>query len=315
MGAVAELTVNFYNDTCVLNDPTIVTLTVMAPDGSETVYSVPPIVRDSTGVYHYDLALTEAGLYRYRWAASGNITAVQEGVLSVSPSSLIAPSPIDLTTVALVQQWLNDNSIPSVGGTENIQQCITSASMYWLNKTGQDNGDGAVPTGSPFVTPQPYNEWYDGNGNDRLFLLHRPVRSISLLQVNGVTIPASSSFNTPGWVIDQNKKSIVVRSSGGLGNGVGYGYGPYYGSRFGPVYYFVNGTQNIQVQYTAGYSATPGDIVDAITRMVALNHNRMRWLDQKQNATPDAMGTITYQSWELEPYVQSILRSYTRIAA
>jgi hypothetical protein len=56
-------------------DPTLVTLTVTAPDDTNTEYLPPDIVRDSIGAYHYNIAVNLVGLYIYRWQGTGAVIA------------------------------------------------------------------------------------------------------------------------------------------------------------------------------------------------------------------------------------------------
>lgn len=62
----------------VATDPSVVSLVVLAPTGTSTTYTIPPIVRDSTGAYHYDLAVSAAGQWFYRWTSTGTAAASEE---------------------------------------------------------------------------------------------------------------------------------------------------------------------------------------------------------------------------------------------
>ena len=200
--------------------------------------------------------------------------------------------------------------VPVIDLTDQvIGKLITSASNYWLWATGKGGG-GQVPTASPFVAPQPYNEWYNGNGNLQLFLKQTPITTVTLLQINGVTVPASAGWSNPGYVIDGEGKSLLIRSNGVSGRG-GYGFGSV-GRGCG--YGFSNGVQNINVQYSAGFNGVPPDVLDGCTEMVAVNFQRRRYLDQDQNAAPQTIGTITYSKLEVPKRVASIMDNYSRTA-
>jgi len=41
------------------------------------------IVKDSAGLYHFDLVFASPGDYKYRWEGTGAVAAVEEGLLSV----------------------------------------------------------------------------------------------------------------------------------------------------------------------------------------------------------------------------------------
>ena len=53
-------------------DPGTVTCTVVAPDGSASVYTAPEVVRDGTGQYHLDFPATAAGSWSAIWSGSGS---------------------------------------------------------------------------------------------------------------------------------------------------------------------------------------------------------------------------------------------------
>ncbi len=80
----ARLTATF----TVLNtdtDPTTVALTVTTPSLVTTVYTYSggAITRLSTGMYRYDLALTEPGVWQYRWVGTGTAAGAEQGSLTV----------------------------------------------------------------------------------------------------------------------------------------------------------------------------------------------------------------------------------------
>jgi len=309
IGDLVRLTVVFTDIAKVPENPTTVVLEILAPDG--TTVTPPAITNPTTGTFYADLPIAQSGIYKYRYTGNGSVQAVQEGQIVVSPSSLYPVPDIDLTTLEIVKDYLTvcDSKSDTV-----ISWAITSASIYWLWRTGQGNADGSVPTHSPYVSPQPYSEWYDGNGNDRLFLRHSPIVSVQALNINGVAVRASSTFGDGGFVVDQNGRSLTFRSSGsGVSRGVNQGYGYAYSSFF-PACGFSLGTQNIQVQYTAGFVTTPLDINEAVTEMVALTVKRRGWLDFKQQAMPDTIGTITYRDWIFTPKIISVMENYARRA-
>ena len=309
IGDLARISVLF---TDILNNPenpTTVTLVVLAPDGtSSTITS--GIINPSTGNFYYDFPVAQSGIYKFQYTGVGSVQAVQEGQFIVAGTTLVKVPAIDLTTLQQVKSYLNlcDSTSDSI-----ISWAITSASVYWLWRTGRINSDGSVPTKSPFVQPLPYNEWYDGNGNDRLFLRQSPIVSVQALMVNGTLIQQSLAWGQTGFVIDQNGRSLTFRSAGGGGRAGAYTYYAY--SLAGFATCFPIGTQNINVQYTAGYSAIPPDVNEAVTEMVGLTVKRRGWIDQKQNAQPETIGTVTYRDWEYTPKIRSVMEFYSRRAA
>ena len=73
----------------VATDPATLTLAVRTPAGVSTVYTYgsSAIVRDSAGVYHFDLTFTQSGPWTYQWTSTAP-AQVQGETLQVSPSPL-----------------------------------------------------------------------------------------------------------------------------------------------------------------------------------------------------------------------------------
>jgi len=96
VGDVARLSVTFTSLAGVLADPTVVTLTVQAPDNAQTT---PAVTHDSTGKYHYDLSITQSGVYLYRYVGTGAVAAVEEGQITVRSTTLV-PQPVPVPPVS-----------------------------------------------------------------------------------------------------------------------------------------------------------------------------------------------------------------------
>lgn len=220
----------------------------------------------------------------------------------------MAPNAIDLTTLAAVKAWL---SLTSTTDDQVVQDCITAASLYWLHATGLGPQDLTNPTASPLNSVVPYSEVYDGSGSNRLFLRNRPIVAVSSLSIGAIAIQASSGVNVPGYVIDGTRKSISLR--GGFGPPVSgqllrVGFANLRGNDRG----FGNDVQGVAVAYTAGYSATPFDVEMACRQQVALNYKRRGWIGQRSQSMAQGAGTISYESWEIPPSVQSVMDRYKR---
>lgn len=151
---------------------------------------------------------------------------------------VVAADPIDLTAVDAVKAWLNTSGTPSKQNTiedANIQRCITAASRYWLWRTGRGAANWQTTQQSPFNQPVAYDEAYDGNGADQLFLRNWPVVSVQSVIVNGRPIPPSPGTTGRGWILNDVGNRILLRQGE----------------------CFSSGRQNVHVQYTAGFPATP----------------------------------------------------------
>lgn len=70
-------------------DPGAITLSIEDPDGEVAEVAYPgTIVKDSTGAYHYDVPLTLAGFWEYRWVGTGAVAAAAQGRLWVRASNV-----------------------------------------------------------------------------------------------------------------------------------------------------------------------------------------------------------------------------------
>lgn len=76
-------------------DPATVTLTVKRPDGTSLVYGWPLtgadglLTRETTGRFYAEIALSQAGRWRYRLAGTGAASAASEGDLRVQRSRVL----------------------------------------------------------------------------------------------------------------------------------------------------------------------------------------------------------------------------------
>jgi hypothetical protein len=110
-----------------------------------------------------------------------------------SPTS----SPLDLVTLAQVQNWLiQQGSMINANEPQMIQDAITAFSVFVLRQTGRGPQDGSQPDvlngQSPFVTPVSYFEIRDGNGNSKLPLRNWPIVSVQGVTFGGIAVPAST---------------------------------------------------------------------------------------------------------------------------
>ena len=162
-------------------------------------------------------------------------------------------NPIDLTTVAAVNGILGQGSDVDAA---LIQTYITDYSQSVLTRTGR-----------PFLSGvRNYTDRLNGNGSESQALRNYPILAVSVLSINGITIPASPDYVQSGWVIDQDGSQAFLSFVGGSygggwgagndrwaphGNWGSYGNAPPLGQA---PYRFAQGIQNVLAQYTAGYT-------------------------------------------------------------
>lgn len=86
-GQAITLRAEFRNKAGALEDPTNVTVTTKAPDGTVTSYT--DALHPSVGVYEKDVVLDQAGRWWVRIAGTGAVAAVDEHALDVNPSVVV----------------------------------------------------------------------------------------------------------------------------------------------------------------------------------------------------------------------------------
>lgn len=73
-------------------DPNTLRLDIIDPTSTTTSYEFgtdPEIVRDSVGQFHFDLMLTQRGVWRYQWFSNASLTAFEEGIIEVADEVVI----------------------------------------------------------------------------------------------------------------------------------------------------------------------------------------------------------------------------------
>lgn len=87
IGDLVRLTGSFANQNGTLTNPTTVTLMVRNPDG--TTMMVSSLTNSSTGIFYSDYPVSESGLYYYRYAGAGAVTAAIEAQFQVAQSVVL----------------------------------------------------------------------------------------------------------------------------------------------------------------------------------------------------------------------------------
>ena len=88
IGDVARLGATFLVSD-VATDPSTIALTVTSPSLVTTTYTYAggQVSKISTGVYRYDLAITESGTYQFRWVGTGSAAGAEQDSLAVRPKN------------------------------------------------------------------------------------------------------------------------------------------------------------------------------------------------------------------------------------
>ncbi|MDE2101876.1 MAG: phage head-tail connector protein [Patescibacteria group bacterium] len=182
--------------------------------------------------------------------------------------------PRDLTNLADLKAWLD---VTTTNDDTLLSALITNASYDFLSRINRDTLTGATS----------YAETRNGNGGTVMPLKQFPVDSVASVVIDTITIPQATTSLTPGWVFDE----FSVMLTGG-------------------VYRFNVGLQNVTVTYTAGYSAAPFDVQQAVKTMCAAWYKRRRWTDE--SAKNVAGENITFRKEDIPPEVQRTIDNYRR---
>jgi hypothetical protein len=83
IGDKVTLKALFYNKKKALADPTAISLKIKDPGGNEAAQTP---TRVGEGTYTYDLIFDEAGLWYFRWEATGAVHTAGEGRIKVRTS-------------------------------------------------------------------------------------------------------------------------------------------------------------------------------------------------------------------------------------
>jgi len=133
---------------------------------------------------------------------------------------------------------------------------------------------------------QTFDETYDGRGSTRLMLRNWPIATVSLVSINGQTIPAGSTVQA-GWYHDA--KRILLN-----------------GWRFLP------GAANVRIVYDAGFEVVPANLRRAVTELVAVRYRERPHTGVASQTL--AQQTTSYLDQDMPPDVQRVLDGFRRVA-
>lgn len=163
----------------------------------------------------------------------------------------LSPNPIDLVTVADVEDWIPSAGQESAPPSEVFQRLITGVSRFIVRYTGAgiDKNSMSPTYGASSLSSQiNFTEILNGNGSNVLFLNNRPIKTINSLLVNGYAPPINVGYGIQGVAIHT---PYSVAFQGGFGTSgptttVGW-------LSSAPSGTFPMGTNNIQIGYLAGF--------------------------------------------------------------
>lgn len=180
----------------------------------------------------------------------------------------------DLTTLADVKAYLSP-PLATTADDALLARLITAASQFiqsWLNRS---------------IASASYSDTRNGTGGTRLFLRNRPVTAVGAVTVDGVSIvPSDPPPLSAGYLFDDSAVYLVSHC-------------------------FTRGAQNVVVQYTAGYAATPPEIAQACIALVVLRYKER---DRIGQASKNLGGeVVSFQQKDMPADVATVLDQYRNV--
>lgn len=237
-GDIARLTTVFTDvDTGDAIDPTSLSATVRAPDGTTTTYT-DEITHDSLGNYHLDISVTLPGRWSFKFVGAGAATDTGQGTFRVAE---------DTTATDPVSRFASADELAARLGlffseAENARANILLDMASALIRSETDQTIYAV-------TDETLTR--SGTPESSIRLPQRPVTSVASVSIDGAPLASTA------WFLSGDE---VARSRATLGAGF-FGVG-LSGSGFG-------GPQHtVTVVYSHGFPVTPGIVKSVCLEMV-----------------------------------------------
>jgi hypothetical protein len=187
-----------------------------------------------------------------------------------------------LTTLDKAQAQIFGNA-PEINANDILTALIASSSAWVEREVGGD------------LITATITETRDGNGGTRIVLERshtwrpgNPTTTITSLKIDGATIPARPAVTTS----DTNPSGYVL--TGDAIDLVGY--------------CFAEGTANVVVTYTAGFTTCPADVEQAV-----LEHVALRYRDRGRTGLSSSSGdgeSVSYSSAGTLAFIEGVLASY-----
>jgi len=189
----------------------------------------------------------------------------------------MAAAPDDLCTLAELKAWL-----PNQGNNDDatLQSLISNASLQVLQYIDRPHILASV-LGS-------LAESYDGNDSDRLLPRQFPILSVSSVSIDNVPVPQSTGPVAAGFLWDSRR--ILLRG-----------------------YRFCRGVQNVQLSYTAGYSAVPLDLKQDAIEAFALTYRQRVRIGERSNSM-NGQVTVSFDMGDVPPRSMAVFNQYRRLA-
>ena len=137
-----------------------------------------------------------------------------------------------------------------------------------------------------------YDEFYNGAGWGHGVLITRqwPIVSIQALIIDNRTIPAQPAPGMPGYTFTNNDSASHVTLYG---------------------YEFTRGTDNIELQYNAGYATIPADLNQACIELVGYRYSGKSRIGHKSKSLQGE--TVSFITAHMPDFVLRPVQRYRRV--
>lgn len=167
----------------------------------------------------------------------------------------------DLTTLGAAKQWMG---LTDSTQDQQISRLITVYSQAAVSYIGRD------------LVKRTITETVDGPGGNTLVVKNYPIISISGLTIDGRSIPASSSWNAPGYHFSE----WMIDLTGGLR--------------------FTRGTRNVAVTMTCGYPSIPAAAEQAVLLAI---HAGIAARDRDPSTSAESVPGVYSQSYSAPTFL------------
>lgn len=181
----------------------------------------------------------------------------------------------DLITLEELQSYMTRSGAAAPSDTTLLKALITRTSEAVAGYLQRDLLSAArtqVSSGRGGYT-MPFDQW--------------PATAVTLVLVNGQSIPPAPDDLQPGYVFDE--LALYLRG-----------------------YTFARGVMNVRLVYTAGYAEVPQDVKQAVCELVALRFKERDWIGVSSKTL--AGETVSYTQTEMRGSAKKPLDRYRRVA-
>jgi hypothetical protein len=193
----------------------------------------------------------------------------------------------DLTTLQNVKDWLATGQQAFPPTDDRLLSRLISAASFFLESWI------SAPIG--LANWQEIRDGVGGERADKMALQVTPVVGILSLNIDGIDVPAAPPLTQQGWTAGYTFSPTAVALRG---------------------YRFGRGTQNVIVQYTAGFAAIPFDIEQACIELVVRKYRERTRIGERTRSLGGAetvsYDTVAFKTMDMASDIQVLLQQYRR---